>query len=342
MSVYIDRKYLGTISHRLDRFSQKNTDLYNFRCPFCGDSRKNKIKARGYIYRKNNDYFFRCHNCGVSTSFSNFLKHVDSGKHKEYVLERYAAGDNGHSNYEKPNFDDLRGNAFAKFASTKKSYTPSIKSIADLEEDHYARKYILGRKIPKSCWSSIYYTDKFKDFLDLDFPDHGKENVPNDDRIVLFYKDKGGSVTNVAGRALSDTEMRYITIKIRDEKKVFGLERVDTSKPVYVVEGQFDSMFLDNCVAAGDSALAVVAEQFDPTVKTILVWDNEPRNREIVKSLELAITVGHNVVIWPSGIEQKDINDMVMAGVDVQGIINTRVFNGAIATMEFINWKRVV
>ena len=102
MSVFVDRSFLLQVSPKLPRFTQKKEDLYNFRCPLCGDSQKNKTKSRGYIFRKKNDYFYMCHNCGASTNFFNFLKQVDPTLVQAYQLERYKNGENGFSNYEKP------------------------------------------------------------------------------------------------------------------------------------------------------------------------------------------------------------------------------------------------
>ena len=76
MSVVVDRKYLLLISPKLKLFSQRKTDLYNFRCPICGDSQKDKNKCRGYVFKRKDDYFFRCHNCGASHNFYNFLERV--------------------------------------------------------------------------------------------------------------------------------------------------------------------------------------------------------------------------------------------------------------------------
>lgn len=338
MSVYIDRKYLGYVSHKLERFSQKNTDLYNFRCPFCGDSQKNKLKSRGYIFRKDNDYYYRCHNCGVSSTFSNFLKQIDQTSHKEYVLERYAAGDNSHSNYKKPTFNELRGNAFTHFAQTIPKF--KLDSIAELPDEHHAREYILNRGIPKSRWADIYYTEAFKDFLDSEYPDHGKESIPNDERLVLLYKDEQGVITNIAGRALGKSKIRYVTIKVSEGKKVYGLEKADKNQKIYIVEGQFDSMFLSNCLASGDSNLLSVANYIGCDYNSVLVWDNEPRNKEIVKALESAINSDMHVVIWEEQTNGKDINEMVLNGIDVQSKIEQRTFTGPAAKLEFIKWKR--
>ena len=92
MSIFIDRTFLLRVSAKLPKFTQKKTDLYNFRCPICGDSSKNKTKARGYVYAKKGNYFFMCHNCGASMNFYNFLDKVDSEILKEYSLERYKNG----------------------------------------------------------------------------------------------------------------------------------------------------------------------------------------------------------------------------------------------------------
>ncbi len=189
MSIYIDRKFLGFVSSKLEQYKQKNTDLYNFRCPYCGDSQKNKLKARGYVYRKSNDYFFICHNCGKSTTFAKFLEHVDGTTYKQYILERYATGQTGYgSNVKKPDFEQLKGNAYSRFQSTiddsrgdsaesesleRTSRTFAHYSVENLPEEHYARAYIKNRRIPEQYWGEILFVPQFRDFLDKEFPNHG-------------------------------------------------------------------------------------------------------------------------------------------------------------------------
>lgn len=358
MSIYIDRKFLGFVSSKLEQFKQKSTDLYNFRCVYCGDSKKNKLKARGYVYRKSNDYFFICHNCGKSTTFAKFLEHVDGSTYKQYTLERYAAGETGYgTNVKKPDFESLRGNAYSRFQSTldesrgdstpveslertSRAYTHY--SVNNLPEEHYARDYIKKRKIPESFWDEILFVPKFKDFLDEEFPNHGKDEVPNDDRVVLLYTNEKGEITNVAGRALSDTKVRYVTVKVSDEKKVFGLHRVQKENRIYVVEGQFDSLFLPNCVASGDSNLGGVAAIF-PDLDVVLVYDNEPRNRDIVKQIEKSIDASYNVCLFPEHTKGKDINEMIQNGLtsnEIKGIIDNNTFSGLTAKLKFTHWKR--
>ena len=91
----VDSKYIGLISSRLQKFKRVKADLYNFRCPLCGDSQKHKNKARGYVYPLKADMNFKCHNCGASTTFSNFLKSVDVTLHKQYIFEKFKEGKTG-------------------------------------------------------------------------------------------------------------------------------------------------------------------------------------------------------------------------------------------------------
>ena len=353
MSVYIDRKYLLLNSFKLERFAQKKDDLFNFRCPYCGDSKKNKLKARGYIYRKNNDYFYTCHNCHTSTTFSKFLKYIDSQSYSQYILERYTNGENGHSNYQKPSFDLSGPKASEIFSGegnvlsdNQRQSRPNIRdcsfeglvSINELEPEHYARQYIEGRKIPQQYWNEIFFTEKYKEFLDIAFPNHGKEDVPNDDRIVLFYTDKEGNITNVTGRALGESKVRYCTIKLTDDKKLFGVHRLQSDKPTYVLEGQFDSFFIENSVATGDSNLG----SFD-AAEAILIYDNEPRNKEIVKQINKAIKNDRYVVLFPDSIPFKDINEMIVGGMSqeqIMSIIKENTFQGLTATLKFVEWKK--
>jgi transcription elongation factor Elf1 len=356
MSVYIDRKFLGFVSSKLEQFKEKKTDLYNFRCPYCGDSKKNKLKARGYVYRKSNDYFFVCHNCSKSTTFAKFLEHVDGTTYKQYILERYAAGETGYgTNAKKPDFEQLKGNAYARLQSTlnnsrgDSTQSQSLErtwraythySVANLPEEHYARAYIKKRKIPEKYWDEILFIPKFRDFLDTEFPQHGKDEVPNDDRIVLFYTNEKGEITNVAGRALSDTKIRYVTVKISDEKKVFGLHRLRKQERIYVLEGQFDSYFVENSIASGDSNLGGVAAVL-PELDTVL--DNEPRNKDIVKQIEKSIDKGHKVCLFPESVSGKDVNEMIQNGFtsdEIKSIIDNNTFSGLSAKLKFTHWKR--
>lgn len=336
MSVFIDRSFLLRLSPRLQRFAKKKDDLYNFRCPICGDSQKNKVKSRGYVFRKKNDYFYMCHNCGISTTFYNFLKQVDPTLLQEYQLERYKNGtDNG--NYPKPQFEE--------FKTEKPTFKKALElpTIDSLPEAHFAKSYVQQRRIPEAFLSQLYYAEDFAAFIqNLGIEKDGLHK--NDKRLVIPFYDKEKNLVAVQGRSLGESKLRYITLKLHDDnKKVFGLDKINEDELVYVTEGPIDSMFISNAVATADSNLESITDVLDKS-KVVLVFDNEPRNKEIVAKMEQAIDNHFNVVIWPEFIEEKDINEMVLAGFspdEIQDIIDKNTAVNLKAKMEFVNWKKV-
>ena len=337
MSVFIDRTFLLRISPKLQRFSQKKDDLYNFRCPLCGDSQKNKSKCRGYIFRKKDDYFFMCHNCGASTSFYNFLDKVDPSLIKEYALERYKNGDNNRSNHVEPDFQEY------KQETPKFKISLELPSIDSLPEAHFAKNYVQQRRIPETFSSQLYYAEDFREFVtSLGIE---KEGLHKDDkRLVIPFYDREKNLIAIQGRSLGESKLRYITIKLHDDNpKVFGMDRINEEKMIYVVEGPIDSMFLDNCVATADANLESITNIYDKS-KVTLIFDNEPRNKQIVMKIDEAIEKHYNVVIWPEMIDSKDINDIILDGFspdEIQDIISKNTFVNLRAKAEFVNWKKI-
>jgi transcription elongation factor Elf1 len=225
MSVYIDRTFLLRLSPKLTKFTQKKEDLYNFRCPLCGDSQKNKSKSRGYVYRKKNDYFYMCHNCGVSTTFYNLLDKVDPNLSKEYSLERYKDSASA-NNYVKPTFEEFKTEA-PKF---KKSL--GIPAVKSLPKEHYAKVYVKSRKIPEEFYSDLYFAEDFKSFVEsLQIE---KEGLKEDDpRLVIPFYDADKNLIAFQGRALGESKLRYITVKLSDDNnKVFGLDRINQEETI--------------------------------------------------------------------------------------------------------------
>jgi hypothetical protein len=277
-----------------------------------------------------------CHNCSISTTFYNFLKQVDPSIINEYALERYKNGETGNNNYPKPEFDDVKTST----PVFKKNL--NIPSIDSLSNDHYAKKYAINRMIPEDRHSELYFAEDFKKFAsDLGIE---KELYEKDQRLVIPFYDKDGNLIAFQGRALGESKMRYITIKMSDDgTKVFGLDKINEDEMIYVVEGPIDSMFLKNGVAVANSNLQSISDLFDRS-KVTLVFDNEPRNKDIVKLIEKAIDEHFNVVIWPEMIQEKDINDMILSGFDIEelrDIIEKNTFVNLRAKMEFVNWKKV-
>jgi hypothetical protein len=348
MSIFIDRTFLLRVSAKLPKFTQKKTDLYNFRCPVCGDSSKNKTKARGYIYAKKGNYFFMCHNCGASMSFYNFLNRVDPEILKEYSLERYknsmAGGSNG------PNGSTIETTVSNTTFGILNTNPPVFKkklplpTIQSLPEGHYAKTYVQGRQIPVSRMETLYFAEDFKDFVEVQMKIEKDGLKANDPRLVIPFYDENKNLVAFQGRALGESKLRYITVKMSDEGiKLFGLDRINQEDDVYVTEGPIDSMFLENAVATADATLTNAAKYIDKS-RLILVYDNEPRNKDICRHMEKAIEEHYRILIWPEMIEEKDINDMVLNGFspdEIQDIISKNTFQNLRAKIEFINWKKV-
>jgi len=320
----IDSKYIGLVSSRLQKFKRVKADLYNFRCPLCGDSQKNKSKTRGYFYQVKNNTNFKCHNCGASLSFNNFLKELDPTLHKQYAMEKFKEGHTG-KNFvvEQPKLE------FVKPVFKTKLNLPKA------SENQIAREYLEKRKLDPE---KFYFADKFKEWANTQ--KHTFNTIGKDEsRIIIPLYDIEKNLIGFQGRALGSSPNKYITVMIsNDSPKLYGLEKIDTSKTIYIVEGPFDSTFIENAVAMCGSDVDIRSFGWSDY---IWVFDNEPRNREIVKRISKTIDRGDQVVIWPTTVQHKDINDMILAGHDVMNMLKSNTYAGLEAQIKFNNWKKV-
>ena len=320
----VDSKYIGLVSSRLQKFKKVKNDLYNFRCPICGDSQKHKNKARGYFYVVKNNTNFKCHNCGASLSLNNFLKTIDTTLHKQYTLEKFKEGHTG--------------KGFVVEAPKLEFKKPVFKTKLDLpraSENGVAKEYLTKRKLDPE---KFYFTDSFKKWTNTKKQTFDS-TYRDEPRIIIPMYDKTKTLIGFQGRSLVPNSVKYITVMIDEEApKIYGLDNIDEELPVYVVEGPFDSTFIDNSVAlcGSDGDLGY----FEGS-SIVLVYDNEPRNREIVNRIGKCIDRGEKVVIWPNGVEQKDINDMVLAGHDVMSMLKSNTYSGLEAKVKFNTWKKI-
>ena len=320
----VDSKYIGLVSSRLQKFKKVKNDLYNFRCPICGDSQKHKNKARGYFYVVKNNTNFKCHNCGASLSLNNFLKTIDTTLHKQYTLEKFKEGHTGKGFVvEAPKLE------FKKPVFRKKLDLPKA------SENSYAKEYLEERKLNPE---KFYFTDKFKEWTNTKKQTFDS-TYRDEPRIIIPMYDRDKNLIGFQGRSLTHNSVKYITVMLNDDSpKLYGLETIDEEKPIYIVEGPFDSTFVENAVAMCGS---------DVDIRTlgwgdhIWVLDNEPRNREIVNRIAKLIDRGEKVVIWGNNIVEKDINDMVLAGHDVMSMIKLNTYSGLEAKVKFNTWKKI-
>ena len=340
--LYIDIQYTNRLGSYLRNFKQKSQYLWNSSCPVCGDSKTKTTKARLYIYRQQTGLFVKCHKCGYSTNIGNLIKYVDATLYSEYVLERYKSNAKPHNDHRK--IEEAIPELKPVKLLLEDNILSKLKRVDTLKETHPAVKYAVSRKIPESLWHLLYYTPKFYKYVN--------ENVifkfPNLDgdhpRLIIPFFKPTGKCFALQGRAFGKEIPKYYTIKVDEtDEKIFGLERVDYSKPIYITEGPIDSLFIPN-------AIAVSGSSFDgPTIKQIMtnaviIPDNEPRHKDIVKIIDKNIKLGYNVVLWPDTVQEKDINEMILSGrtpEEIMEIIKDNTYNGIEAKLRLATWKKI-
>lgn len=338
MNDYIDVKYVNLISPYLQQFKKKGDFLWNFRCPYCGDSKKSRTKARGFIFRKKNDMFYKCHNCGVGATLGNLIKEVDSKTHKDYILERYKKGVK--TNNPEPEFK------FNEPVFRKKGILKNLQSIASLPEEHPARVILSKRKLPDSSLADLFLCPAFFDFTNKLVPNKFPSLDNDHPRLLIPFRNEQGEIYAYQGRAFGSEQPKYITIKLDDEDKIFGLDRVDNKKPILVVEGPLDSLFLDNCIAVAGADFSKplsIGGRLMQNGDLTVIFDNEPRSKEICKAIMKNIKQGRRVCLWPSTNKNKDINDMIIDGMSPNEImeeIKNNTYSGANALIRFTEWRK--
>jgi len=331
---FIDTKYIGLISSRLDKFTQKNSKNYEFRCWYCGDSKKSQSKKRGNLYQIGTSYNYKCFNCGKSVSFSTFLKDLDPSLHDQYILEKYKE----------------TGPRLKKVEIKPKNETPKLRIIkkyfdlpliSQLNKEHFAKQYLENRKIPKHYLDELYFCEKFKEWTNTQ--KHTFDKVEYDEPRIIIPLINKGEIFGFQGRSLNkNSKVKYITIILDDAPpKIYNLDKPDYKKTVYVVEGPIDSMFLDNSIAMVGADIDKMFFLSNFETDFVMVYDNEKRNKQIVDRMEKAIEMRLPIVIWPNDLKQKDINDMILSGIDASKIIKENTYMGLEAKAKLIGWKRV-
>lgn len=331
MTAYIDQKYLHLLAPHLSQFKRKKDNLWNFRCPYCGDSQSSSTKARGYVYQHEAQYNFKCHNCGYGTTLKKLIQDTDPELYKQYLMENFSIRER-----REPTKKKMVLRNTPKYIRTE---FKSLKKISQLKPNHPAKRYVEKRSIPTKFHHKIFYATKFYQFVNELIPN--KFSIQKDEsRIILPFLDENKKLFGFQGRALGPSKTKYITIMLDESRpKVFGLDNIDKHKKVYVVEGPIDSLFVNNCIAMAGADLSNLH-----IPNSVIVYDNEPRNREILNRMEKTISKGHNIVIWPDYINEKDINDMVLTGKtteDIMGVLRENTYSSLKAKIKLSEWRKV-
>ena len=327
MSTYIDKKFINFLSPQLEKFAWKRDNLANCRCPICGDSKKNKNKARGFFFQKGTDFFYKCHNCDASFSLYRLLEQIAPNLIKEMFK------------FSKPN------------PKPRPEILKGVPCIKELPKDHPCVEFVNMRRIPKEHWDKLYYTDNFGSFMKRIDPDR-YDIVGAEPRLVIPFFNKDGEVVAAQGRSINFKDdanrrrtVKYLTVKSdkSSDRLWYGQWRVNPKKTIYIVEGPLDSLFLRNSIAmVGAGALDQIPAHLKHS-DGVYVLDNEPRNIQIVRYNERLIELGKKICIWPSAVKEKDINDMAYnkSTRTIEKVINDNTFSGMRATLKLNQWRRV-
>jgi hypothetical protein len=266
-------------------------------------------------------------------SFNNFLKEIDSTLYKQYTMEKFKEGHTGRGFVvEEPKFNFQKPDFFTKRENSKNVKKLDLPKASEIQ---IAREYLEKRRLDPE---KFYFAHKFKEWTNtqkVTFDTIGRD----ESRIIIPMYDVDSNLIGFQGRALGPNPVKYITVMLSDDApKIYGLDQVDSSKPIYIVEGPFDSTFVQNAVAMCGSDVDIGSFGWGDY---IYVFDNEPRNREIVNRISKTINRGNKVIIWPTSVEQKDINDMVLAGLNVMNVLESNTYSGLEAKIKFNNWKKI-
>jgi len=337
---WLDQKYVGMLSHRLDRFTRKSSGKFNFRCPVCGDSQSSKYKARGWIYDKQGHGVFHCFNCEVSMGVPKFIKMLDQGLYNEYNMEKI-------SQNKTPEQVDLETfvNKMKPPVFRKEGILKGLKKISQLSPDDPLKKYVVNRMIPNPYHAKMFKCPNFYAFVNDLVPDKfSKESLDHDEtRLLIPFINKEGKVHAIQGRSLKSTGVKYITIVLDESvEKLYGLDTVNFDIGFYVLEGPIDSMFIPNSIAtAGGDIVSALPSAYKS--KAVVVYDNEPRSKDTIKKIDKAIMQGFKVCIWPENLEHKDVNDMVKSGLSaefIRYIIDQNTYKDLAAKMALTKWSK--
>ena len=339
--LWLERKYLSQVVSSLEMAKWKNENTLNHRCPYCGDSQKNQYKARGFHFTVDQNFIYKCHNCGKSTSSVNFLKDHFPIIHKEYIKEWLQ------ETGKKPRTKKTRSSNDFKFTPRKELLNMKEVDLTALcfraNERSESRDYLESRKFPKDKIKQLWFVNQAQTLAS--FSEKYKDRVlGNDPRIVIPFYNENGELIGISGRAINDSPLRYLTMRFVDDVPlIYNLNNVDNTKTIFVTEGPLDSLFLPNSIAVGGSDFKKIDKKFKDNA--ILVYDNEPRSTEIIKKISSVIDEGWSVCIWNDRrvSEFKDINEMILGGLssnDIVDIITSNTYNGLSAKTKLMEYKK--
>lgn len=332
--IWLQEKFINLVSSRLPLFKKVRQNQYAFRCVICHDSKKNPYKTRGGLYAPSGaqDYNYGCFNCGASMKFTTFLKQFDPVLYDEYQLEYFA---------ESGKDQEVKVEKQPEYKSKRiKIDMSGLTRLDHMDVDHPAMVYIIKRKIPKKHFNRLYFCPAYFQWISK-FTKKGFNKSKDHPRLIIPFFDRYGNITRISARAFGNETPKYLyTVVDKDSSRLYGIDYVDFKKPVYVVEGPLDSLFLDNSIAVGMASYE--AEELNTIPDKIFIPDNEPRNKDVCENFKKVIKRNEKVCIWQDDTE-KDINEMILSGMSHDALmktINDSTYRGIEAELKFSEWIR--
>lgn len=301
-------------------FKQTGENTYNFRCPICKDSSKNKTKARGYLFVADGDYIYKCHNCGQSRNLYTLLKEVQFSLYDDYKKEKIKEKFSHNKPKEKPVVDKNIFKTNVNFDHINTLGHKLLKGAEKACDVEIAKRYCLKRCIPEHRLPFLYYVPNGRIFANK-IPKYKDKKFPDTRAIIIPFINENNIITHVQLRYLDDTYMRYVTLEVEDEpvNKIYGMDLIDKKEMVYVFEGSFDAMFTNGISLANGNLHTFIPVLNKMLDNYTLVYDKDYLyNKDILRSLQLSLSGGANVVLYDDMVVKskfKDINDLVINGL---------------------------
>lgn len=339
--LWLDIKYMCLLTNRLKNYKRKSSNLFNFSCVYCDDSLKNDKRSRAYVYEKSGKLKYHCHNCDIHPRFRDFLQFMDEGLYKEWMKEAFQEPGAPRVLSETEVFvQKLKGPTYISDSPLK-----DLKRVSQLPLNHPCRKYVVARQIPVAIHYKLFFCPKFYEWTNTFIPGKFSEKalVYDGPRLVMPFIDRSDAFNGYQGRSLDPKdEIRYITIMLDENKpRVYGLDSVDFNRQYFCFEGPIDSMFIENSISsAGGDIVSELSKLKCNMDNAVIVYDNEPRNKDTVKKINRAITLGFKVVVWPENLEVKDVNAMILEKLNPVEIIKQNIYSGLTAHLKVSSWNK--
>jgi predicted RNA-binding Zn-ribbon protein involved in translation (DUF1610 family) len=295
---------------------EKTKQSIQFACPMCGDSHQYPSRKRAHIYFDSGH--FHCYNeCG-GMSIRKFLDYFDQKLSIEEVK----------FNFDKPitqwkgSESDLRSTVYYqlhKYSITKEELVERLK-YEWIKEGDTAWRYLESRNLLEYIDHFMVSPDGRLAILNLgpDWSDDYYNRVIGVQTRALITNSGPKYLTYTIERLNEEMGRKYkiepgTDVYMNRHSQIFKSLWIDESRPVTVLEGPIDSLFISNSIALAGITKTIKGIESHPQYRFLL--DNDSVG--IIKSKE-KITQGKRVFNWNAFIqdhnlnpETKDVNDVI-------------------------------